>query len=58
MNLGDVAVYQGDEVLARDCCTLATNIDPQAAMIIAEAQQRLALMTTMKTSRGLQPKGQ
>jgi len=55
MNLGDVAVYQGDEVLARDCYTRATNIDPQAAKTIAEAQQRLALMT--ETSRGLRPKG-
>ena len=55
MNLRDVAVYQGDEVLARDCYTRATNIDPTAAKTIAEAQQRLALMT--ETSRGLRPKG-
>jgi Tfp pilus assembly protein PilF len=55
MNLGDVAVYQGDEVLARDCYTRATNIDPTAAKTIAEAQQRLALMT--EVSRGLRPKG-
>jgi Tfp pilus assembly protein PilF len=46
-------VYQGDKVLARDCYTRATNIDPQADMTIAEAQQRLVLMTTMKTFRGL-----
>jgi len=55
MNLGDVAVYQGDEVLARDCYTRATNIDPQASKTIAEAQKRLALMT--ENSRGLRPKG-
>lgn len=56
MKFGDVMVYQGDEVLARDCYTRATNIDPQAAMAIAEARQPLASMTTMNTSRGLPPK--
>ncbi len=56
MNLCDVVVYQGDEVLARECYARAMSIDPHAAMIVAEEQQRLALKTTRKTSRGLQPK--
>lgn len=50
MTLGDVAVFQGDEVLARDCYTRATNIDPKAVTVIAEAQQRLALMASTSTS--------
>jgi len=58
MNLGGVAVYQGDEVLARDCYIRATNIDFHAAKTIAETLQRLDLMATMKTSRGLRPKGE
>jgi Tfp pilus assembly protein PilF len=55
MNLGDVAVYQGDEVLARECYTRATRIDPAAAKTITEAKQRLALMT--ETSRGFRANG-
>ncbi len=50
MNLGDVAIFQGDESLARDCYTRATQIDPKATQVISAAQQRLALMT--ETSRG------
>jgi Tfp pilus assembly protein PilF len=50
MTLGDVAVFQGDEVLARDCYARATNIDPKAVTVIAEAQQRLALMASTSTS--------
>lgn len=44
MNLGDVAVYQGDEVLARECYTRATQIDPSASQVIADARKRLELM--------------
>lgn len=44
MNLGDVAVYQGDESLARECYTRATQIDASAKTIIADAQKRLDLM--------------
>ncbi len=49
MNLGDIAVYQGDEALARDCYTRATQIDPKATGVIADARQRLAMM--VDTSR-------
>lgn len=56
MTLGDVAVFQGDEVLARDCYTRATNIDPKAVAVIAEAQQRLALMASTSTSGQRKPK--
>lgn len=42
--LGDVAVFQGDELLARECYLRASRIDPKAATIIEDAKQRLALM--------------
>ncbi len=45
MNLGDVAVFQGDELLARGCYTLAAQIDPKAEKVIADARERLALMS-------------
>jgi Tfp pilus assembly protein PilF len=44
MNLGDVAVFQGDDVLARDCYERAATIDPQAETVIEQAQRRLSLM--------------
>ncbi len=55
MNLGDIAIYQGDEILARECYTRATHIDPQATQVIADAQKRLDLMA--EVSRGYQPDG-
>ena len=54
MSLGDIAVFQGDEIRARECYTRATQIDPQAARIIADARQRLALMA--EPSRNPRPK--
>ncbi len=44
MDLGDVAIYSGDEVLARDCYTRAAQLDPAATDIIENARKRLALM--------------
>jgi len=44
MNLGDVAIYRGDETLARDCYLRASRIDPQATEVIENARKRLALM--------------
>ena len=55
MNLGDIAIYQGDEVLARECYTRATQIDPDATQVIADAQKRLELMADV--SRTYQPNG-
>ncbi len=55
MNLGDVAVYQGDEVMARECYTRATRIDPDATEVVAEAQRRLDLMA--QASRNFLPAG-
>jgi len=52
MNLGDVAVYQGDESLARECYSRATQIDASATTVIADAQKRLDLMN--KVSRTYQ----
>ncbi len=50
MRLGDLAVFQGDEMLARECFTRATQIDPQARDVVAEAQKRLALMSAASAS--------
>ena len=47
MNLGDVAIFQGDEVLARECYTRASSIDPQATEIVANARKRLDLMASV-----------
>ena len=44
MNLGDIGVFQGDEVLARECYLRASQIDPEATEVISRARQRLALM--------------
>ena len=55
MNLGDIAVYQGDEVLARECYTRATRIDPNAVQVVAEAQRRLDVMS--QASRTYRPIG-
>lgn len=44
MNLGDIAVFQGDEILARECYTRATRIDPLATQVINDAEKRLDLM--------------
>jgi len=45
LNLGDVAVYQGDETLARECYLRAGQINPEAKAIVQEAQRRLTLMS-------------
>ncbi|MBI4716811.1 MAG: tetratricopeptide repeat protein [Planctomycetes bacterium] len=44
MLLGDVAVQQGDELLARECYTRASQIDPKAVPVVEEARRRLSLM--------------
>lgn len=49
LHLGDVAVYQGDEVFARECYTRAAQINPDATPIVSDARKRLALMA--ETSR-------
>ncbi len=51
MNLGDVSVYQGDEVTARECFTRAASIKPASAQVLTDAKERLALLT--QTSKGL-----
>lgn len=55
MNLGDVAVFQGDEVLARKCYVRASQIDPDATQVIADARKRLELMA--EVSRTYRPGG-
>lgn len=44
MNLGDIAVFQGDDILAKECYTRATRIDPSATQVINDAEKRLNLM--------------
>lgn len=53
VNLGDIAIYQGDDVLARECYTRATQIDPTATQAIEDAQRRLNLMA--EVSRTYRP---
>lgn len=42
LNLGDVAIYRGDEVAARECFGEAASVDPEAAETIEQAKMRLA----------------
>lgn len=42
LNLGDVAVYQGDEALALEHYTRAATLDPARVDIVAKARLRLA----------------
>ena len=44
MNLGDIAVFRGDEIRAREAYQHASGVDPRATEVIADAQKRLALM--------------
>ncbi len=44
MNLGDIAVFQGDEIRARGAYQRAVGVDPNATEVIADAHKRLALM--------------
>jgi len=53
VNLGDVAIYQGDDVLARECYTRAAQIDPTATQAIEDARRRLTLMA--EVSRTYRP---
>ena len=41
LNLGDVAVYRGDELAAREHYNKATTIDPKATEVITQARMRL-----------------
>lgn len=44
MNLGDVAIYSGDEVLARDCYMRASQLPSASGSVVEEADKRLQLM--------------
>lgn len=47
INLGDISVFRGDEVMARECYTRATLVDPKATQVVADARRRLELMSTV-----------
>ena len=53
MNLGDIAVFQGDDVLAQECYLRATRIDPDATQVMVDARKRLALMAEASRNTGL-----
>lgn len=52
MNLGDLAIYQGDESQAREYYTRATQIDPYATLVIDDSRKRLALMAEASRTFG------
>ena len=54
--LGDIAIYQGDELLARECYTRAATVQPEAAETVTEARSRVDLLdsSSRKVSRGRQ----
>ena len=45
MHLGDVSVYRGDEVSARECYQRAATIDPTATKVVADARKRLTILS-------------
>ena len=47
INLGDISVFQGDEVMARECYTRASLVDPAATQVVENARRRLELMSTV-----------
>jgi Flp pilus assembly protein TadD len=59
MHLGDIAVFQGDQLLAREYYGRATKIDPKAVAVIDEAQRRLSLLAAAASpsSPPTNPKG-
>jgi len=50
MNLGDVAIFQGDEIAARQAYQRAIESNPAATTIIEDARQRLDLMSQVSRS--------
>lgn len=52
MALGDLGVYQGDEILARECYLRAMQAKSGGAGVAADARQRLSLMTEAKRTGG------
>jgi tetratricopeptide (TPR) repeat protein len=51
MYLGDLAVFQGDEISAREYYLLAASLDPEATTIVAEARKRLELLDQSSQAR-------
>jgi len=49
MDLGDVAIYQGDDVSARDYYQRAATVNPAESSIVEAARTRLDLL--MRSSR-------
>lgn len=53
LNLGDVAIYQGDDVQARDCYRRAMNVDPSATGVVEDARRRMDMMLGTSTGRAV-----
>ena len=49
LHLGDVAIYRGDELSAREHYELAATLDPTATEIIERAQRRLADISGLRS---------
>lgn len=47
MHLGDIAVYRGDEIVARDYYQRAATLDPSASAIVEAARRRLANLAAL-----------
>lgn len=52
LNLGDVAIFQGDEAFARECYLRATDTNPEARETIMEARKRLELLNESSRAAG------
>jgi hypothetical protein len=52
MDLGDIGIYQGDELLARECYIKAGEVDSQAGGVKDQAHKRLALMADVSRNHG------
>lgn len=50
MALGDIGVYKGDEILARECYTRAMHTKSKDAAVAEDARQRLTLMSEASRS--------
>ena len=48
LNLGDVAIYRGDELAAQAHYQKAMTVDPQASEVITRARLRLADMSALR----------
>jgi len=51
LDLGDVAIFSGDELLARECYQRAVEVGEETPAVVEEARKRLALMASTGRNR-------